>query len=73
MIAIERSSKFGGTNCKKAVIAQEPIAGRVLRSSKIMPLAIGFDRLIRDSVVKDQVELARLGHLRRRVSVTFVG
>jgi hypothetical protein len=39
--------------------------GRVPRVSRIMALAIRFEGLIRDGVVKDQAELARLGHVSR--------
>lgn len=39
--------------------------GRVPRGSKLMALAIKFDQMIRDGVVADQAELARLGHVTR--------
>ncbi len=38
---------------------------RIPRVSKIMALAIRMDQLIRDGDVKDQAELARLGHVTR--------
>ena len=34
-------------------------------NSRLMALAIRFDQLIRDGVVADQAELARLGHVSR--------
>jgi hypothetical protein len=37
----------------------------VPRISRLMALAIRFDQLIRDGVVADQAELARLGHVTR--------
>jgi hypothetical protein len=37
----------------------------VPRVAKLMALAIRFEGLIRDGVVKDQAELARLGHVSR--------
>ena len=40
-------------------------AGRVPRVSRLMALAIRFDGLIRDGVVTDQADLARLGHVTR--------
>jgi hypothetical protein len=40
-------------------------AARVPRVSRLMALAICFDGLIRDGVVTDQAELARLGHVTR--------
>jgi hypothetical protein len=39
--------------------------GKVPRISRLMALAIRFDQLIRDGVVADQAELARLGHVSR--------
>ena len=38
---------------------------RVPRISRLMALAIRFDQLIRDGVVADQAESARLGHVSR--------
>lgn len=47
---------------------REPI-GKVPRVSRLMALAIRFDQLIRDGVVADQADLARLGQVTRaRVS-----
>ena len=40
-------------------------AARVPRVSRLMALAIRFDGLIRDGLVADQAELARLGHVTR--------
>lgn len=39
--------------------------GRIPRISRLMALAIRFDRLIREGHVADQAELARLGHVTR--------
>lgn len=39
--------------------------GRLPRITKLMALAIRFEQLIRDGVVTDQAELARLGHVSR--------
>lgn len=39
--------------------------GRVPRVSRLMALAIRFDQLIRERVVADQADLARLGHVTR--------
>jgi len=38
-------------------------AGRVPRISRLMALAIHFDRLLREGKVRDQSELARLSHI----------
>jgi hypothetical protein len=42
-----------------------PEPGRVPRVARLMALAIRFDRLVREGVVKDYSELARLGHVTR--------
>ena len=43
--------------------------GRIPRISRLMALAIRYDRLVRDGVVGDYAELARLAHVTRaRVS-----
>ena len=39
--------------------------GRLLHASRLMALAIRLDQLIRDGIVSDQAELARLGHVSR--------
>ncbi len=39
--------------------------GRVPRISRLMALAIKFEEMIRSGAVKDQAELARLGHVSR--------
>ena len=41
------------------------VPGRVPRVSRLMALAIRFDGLVRDGVVADQADLARLGHVTR--------
>jgi hypothetical protein len=55
---INRAQVAPGTNAKAP-------AGRVSRISRLMALAIRFDQLIRDGVVTDQAELARLGRVSR--------
>lgn len=57
-----------GRNGRKHLETGEAAAvepGRVPRVARIMALAIRFDKLVRDGVVKDQAELARLGHVSR--------
>ncbi|QNN25442.1 hypothetical protein HED60_14085 [Planctomycetales bacterium ZRK34] len=39
--------------------------GRVPRISRLMALAIHFERLIQDGVVEDFADIARLGHVTR--------
>lgn len=70
MIKIERKVHFqSGRHTRKELRNGEapPLstAGRVPRVSRLMALAIRLDELIRDRVVADQAELARLGHVSR--------
>ena len=57
-----RRSRKELRNCDPSPL---PTNGRVPRVSRLMALAIRFDQLIRDGVVADQAELARLGHVTR--------
>lgn len=45
--------------------AVEVEPGRVPRISRLMALAIRFDKLVREGVVADQADLARLGRVTR--------
>lgn len=59
-----------GRNGRKHLRTGDPPAtvvepGRVPHVSRLMALAIRFDRLVRDGVVADQADLARLGHVTR--------
>jgi len=70
MITIERKVHFqSGRHTRKKPQKGEatpPVpAGRVPRVSRLIALAIRLDQLIRDGVVTDQAELARLGHVSR--------
>jgi hypothetical protein len=49
---------------KEAQKKETPI-GRLPRVTKLMALAIRFDRLIREGQIKDYSEIARLGHVSR--------
>ena len=42
-----------------------PPKGRVPRISRLMALALRFDRLIKEGEIDDQADLARLGHVSR--------
>jgi hypothetical protein len=44
---------------------QEPPVGRTPRISKLMALALRFDRLINEGEITDQAELSRLGQVSR--------
>lgn len=70
MITIERTVHFGqGRRTRKELLDGDATslapAGRIPRVSRLMALAIRFDQLIRDGVVTDQADLARLGHVTR--------
>ena len=56
-----------GKGRKRVQGCERPVATArgVPRVAKLMALAIRFEGLIRDGVVKDQAELARLGHVSR--------
>ena len=57
-----------GRRSKKQLRSGEdpkPVPSRVPRVTKLMALAIRFDQLVRDGVVTDYAELARLGHVTR--------
>jgi len=68
-IKIESKVHFGrGRRNKKQLRTGEkprPVRGRVPRVAKLMALAIRFEQLVRDGVVTDYAELARLGQVTR--------
>jgi len=65
MTTTKHKVKFGaGANGgRKRAAAAAP--GRLPRVTKLMALAIRLDQLIRDGVVADQAEIARLGYVSR--------
>lgn len=69
MITIKQKVHFHRGKAGRRQLATEPSAtetvplGRVPRISRLMALAIRFDRLIRDGKVLDQSALARLAHV----------
>ena len=70
MITVERKVRFGqARGRRKSAHAgsgrAESSTGRVPRVARLMALAIRFDQLIRDGVVSDQADLARIGHVSR--------
>ena len=66
MIKMKQKVRFTRSNAGRRRIVDAPsvetpkAAGRVPRVAKLMALAIRFDGLLRDGVVSDQSELARL-------------
>jgi len=67
MTTVTRPIHFAIEGKRKRAVAgppPEPVPeGRVPRVSRLMALAIRFDRLLRDGVVPNQSELARLVHV----------
>ena len=60
-----RKGRSGRKGLKVGHEPAAPEAGRVPHVSKLMALAIRFDGLVRDGVVTDFAEIARLGHVTR--------
>lgn len=59
-----RLGRNGRKHLEPGETATTPVEpGRVPRIARLMALAIRFDKLVRDGVVTDQAELARLGHV----------
>jgi len=67
MTTVTRQIHFAIEGKRKRAVAGPPPEpapeGRVPRVSRLMALAIRFDRLLRDGVVPNQSELARLVHV----------
>ncbi len=69
MITVKRKVHFVRRDHGRKTIAEQPRPteliqpGRVPRLSRLMALAIRFDRLIREGEVTDLSELARLAHV----------
>ena len=63
----ERTGQKGRKQVREGEAPETPDVpeGRVPRVSKLMALAIRFERLIEDGHVKDYAQLARLGHVSR--------
>ena len=58
----------GAGGRKRIVDSEHPaplktVVGRTARASRLMALAIHFDKLLRGGVVSDYAQLARLGHV----------
>ena len=70
MITVERKVRFGQARGRRKKVQEGSgncvtSTGRIPRVARLMALAIRFDQLIRDGVVADQAELARVGHVSR--------
>ncbi len=61
----ETKGRAGHRQMKHGESKVDPPKGRLPRITKLMALAIRFDTLIQDGIVKDQAEIARLGHVSR--------
>lgn len=72
-LTIQREVHFGRGRRSRKVLREGPVTdtpqetpiGRTPRISKLMALALRFDRLIREGEITDQAELARLGQVSR--------
>ena len=71
-LTIQRQVHFGrGRNCRKVIHEGPPPEpestppGTVPRISRLMALAIRFDRLVKAGEIADQAEIARLGQVSR--------
>jgi len=60
-----RQGRHGRKELRQGEATPSPPPGRVPRVARLMALAIRFEQLLRDGVVKNQAELARLGHVTR--------
>ncbi len=69
MITIKRKVHFVRSDHGRKTVSAAPRPaeraepGRIPRISRLMALAIRFDRLVRDGNIMDQSELARLAHV----------
>ena len=72
-LTIQKEVHFGRGQRRRKVLREGPVTdtphetpvGRTPRISKLMALALRFDRLIRDGEITDQAQLARLGQVSR--------
>lgn len=65
MITLKRTIQLKRSpqrNQRRGLTEEQP-TGRVPRISRLMALAIKFDRLLREGVITDQSELARLAYV----------
>ena len=72
-LTIQKEVHFGRGQRSRKVLREGPVTdtphetpvGSTPRISKLMALALRFDRLIRDGEITDQAQLARLGQVSR--------
>lgn len=68
-IEVNISFNRNGRNASLQASSGEPVVstprGRLLKVTKLMALAIRFERLLADGAAADYAELARLGHVTR--------
>jgi hypothetical protein len=66
-LTVQKSFRVGAkTPVPAKAVEQRPAPqGRIPRITRLMALAIKFDGYIRDGVVRDYADLARLGHVTR--------
>lgn len=64
-ISFKRNGRGAKREATTAEMGEEPAVGRVPKVSKLMALAIRFERLLAEGAAADYAELARLGHVTR--------
>jgi hypothetical protein len=64
-IHFERKGRGAMKEIRIGPAPSKPEPGRVPRVARLMALAIRFDALVREGIVADYAELARLGHVTR--------
>ena len=64
-IHFDRKGRGARKELRAGTAPTPPEPGRVPRVARLMALAIRFDELVREGIVPDYAELARLGHVTR--------
>jgi len=64
-VTIRKTVRFGMGKRVNPVAGSPAPVGRLPRVTRLLALAHRFEQMIRDGVVKDYAELARLGHVSR--------
>lgn len=68
-----RTTGKGRIRLQRGSAPQEMESGTTPRITKLMALALKFDRLVREGLVEDYADLARLGHVSRARMTQIMG
>ena len=68
-----RTTGKGRIRMQRGSAPQEMEPGTTPRITKLMALALKFDRLVREGLVEDYADLARLGHVSRARMTQIMG